>query len=89
MSVSTFRDRVVASREDLLYTLKGTDAVSGKKAYWILLVRGPQKDEFDKALATGTFNLEQYGEIIESGFGTAVPELTKTLLRRRYGFELD
>ena len=89
MSEKSFLNKVIGSRGHLLYTLKGTDAESGRKAYWFLLVDPPKLGKFEKALETGTFNLEDYGKIIESGFGEEIPQWVKDKLKEEYGFDVD
>jgi hypothetical protein len=86
---TSFASKVIGSRGHLLYTLKGTDAESGRKAYWFLLVDSHKLNKFEIALEDGTFNLEDYGKIVESGFGEEIPQSAKDKLKEEYGFEVD
>lgn len=85
----SFTQKVIGSRGHLLYTLKGTDAESGRKAYWFLMVDPHKLNKFEKALEEGTFNLEDYGKIIDSGFGEEIPDFVKERLKDEYGFDVD
>jgi hypothetical protein len=89
MAEKSFLNKVIGSRGHLLYTLKGTDAESGRKAYWFLLVDSHKLNKFEKALEKGTFNLEEYGKIIESGFGEEIPQSVKDALKDEYGFDVE
>lgn len=85
----SFTNQVIGSRGHLLYTLKGTDAESGRKAWWFLLVDQEKLNKFEAALKIGTFNLEDFGKIIESGFGEEVPQTVKDRLKDEYGFDVE
>ena len=85
----SFLNKVIGSRGHLLYTLKGTDAESGRKAFWFLLVDPHKLNKFEQALEHGSFNLEDYGKIIDSGFGETIPQAMKDKLKDEYGFDVD
>lgn len=60
---------------------------TGFRAYYFLLAHPLRFSQLQKIVKSGaSFDLEPYGEILKSGYGT-VPEHVKEDIRRRYGWK--
>lgn len=75
-------ERTQRSRSDLVYLVRGKD--KGRKAWYYVLVDPMKLSLFLKKIETGSLNLEEYGEILISGWGTDPPETVKQRITSEY-----
>lgn len=81
-----FMDKLIKSRADMCYKVSGRDS-TGREAYYFILIDKDKKEQFLKHTVGDTYNLEDYGKIIYSAYGTIVPEEVKEMLKEKYGFD--
>lgn len=81
-----FMDKLVKSRSDLCYKVVGRDS-TGREAYYFVLIDKEKKLQFLKHKVGDTYNLEDYGKIVYSAYGTKVPKEVKEMLKEKYGFD--
>lgn len=74
---------LVSNQDKYLYKILGKDSVSGRDSWWIVRVFPNKEIIFSKIIAKGNLNLADYGEVLDSGFGTAVPDAILT----KHGFK--
>lgn len=81
-----FMDHLITSRGDLCYKVVGRD-ITDRIAWYFVLVDKEKKDAFLKHKTGDSYNIEDYGKIIISGYGEEVPEDVQEMLKEKYGFE--
>ncbi|HCR86046.1 MAG TPA: hypothetical protein DIV86_05145 [Alphaproteobacteria bacterium] len=81
-----FMDHLISTRGDLCYKVVGRD-ITGELAWYYVLVDKEKKDAFLKHKPGDSYNIEDYGKIITSGYGEEVPEDVKEMLKEKYGFD--
>jgi hypothetical protein len=79
-----FADRVRRERSDNVFLVRGNDS-TGRAAWYFLLVDPAKKAAFRKA-ATGQVELNAYGRVIASGYGTDPPPEVRERMKTEYGF---
>ncbi|MCD6034692.1 MAG: hypothetical protein K0R63_433 [Rickettsiales bacterium] len=74
---------LASSQRSLLYCVHGTDA-DGNAAYYFIVVEKLKLPLFLQKIKAGQpFSLEEYGKIIESGYGAEPPaEVRANVLRQ-------
>lgn len=82
----TFMDHLINSRGDLCYKVTGKD-ITGRNAWYFVLVDKDRKEAFLKHKSGDSYNLEDYGKIIISGYGDSVPLDVQEMLKDKYGFD--
>lgn len=75
-------DRIQHSRSDLVYLVRGKD--EGRRAWYYVLVDPMKLSLFLKKIEIGSLNLEDYGEILASGWGNDPPETIKQRITSEY-----
>jgi hypothetical protein len=64
-----------------------TDA-TGRKAYYFLRLVPLKRPIFDKVMKEGKgLNLEEFGEVLMSGYGEYPPEFVLTMMKQKYNYE--
>lgn len=81
-----FMDHLINSRGDLCYKVVGRD-ITDRIAWYFVLVDKEKKEAFLKHKTGDSYNIEDYGKIIISGYGEEVPEDVQEMLKEKYGFE--
>ncbi len=81
-----FMDHLINSRGDLCYKVSGRD-ITGRNAWYFVLVDKDRKESFLKHKSGDSYNLEDYGKIIISGYGDSVPDDVQEMLKDKYGFD--
>jgi hypothetical protein len=81
-----FMDQLIKSRADMCYKVVGRDS-TGREAYYFVLIDKDKKQQFLKHKVGDTYNLEDYGRIVYSAYGTKVPKEVKEMLKDKYGFD--
>lgn len=82
----SFMDHVINSRADLCFKVTGRD-VTGEVAWYFILCDKDKKEAFLKHKEGDSYNLEDYGKIIASGYGDKVPEDVQKTLKEKYNFD--
>lgn len=82
----SFMDHLISSRGDLCFKIVGRD-ITGEIAWYYVLVDKDKKDAFLKHKPGDSYNIEDYGKIIVSGYGEEVPEDVQEMLKEKYGFD--
>lgn len=81
-----FMDHLISTRGDMCYKVVGRD-ITGEIAWYYVLVDKDKKDAFLKHKPGDSYNIEDYGKIITSGYGEEVPEDVQEMLKEKYGFD--
>jgi hypothetical protein len=81
-----FFDTLVNTRKDLCFKIVGRDS-TGEIAWYFVLIDKDKKEKFLKHKAGDKYNIEDYGKIIESGYGEEVPADIQQTLGEKYGFD--
>ena len=83
----SFTQKIIKSGSAPIYFITCKD-LSGRECYYFVL-SSPEKMKRLAQVTSGTFDVNDYGKIIESGYGkTPSPEVQKRL-HEEYGFSLD
>ncbi len=82
----SFMDHLINTRGDLCYKVTGRD-ITGRNAWYFILVDKEKKEAFLKHKAGDSYNLEDYGKIIISGYGDEIPLDVQEMLKEKYGFD--
>ncbi len=80
----SFADRVRRERSNNVFLVRGNDS-TGRPAWYFLLVDPAKRAAFRKA-AADQLELNAYGRIIASGYGTGPPEVVRERMKTEYGF---
>ncbi len=88
MGSASFLNRLIGSSGHLVHKIRAKDT-TGRLAYYFVYVRPSREAEFLKAIeGEGTFDLEEYGDVLASCYGEAPDEATRVFLKERYGFSV-
>lgn len=85
MNARSWADRVIRSRSNRLYLVRGNDR-SGRAAWYYIRVTGSLV-LFERALKSGSLNLADHAEILLSGYGENPPEDVVQKMRDEWGFQ--
>jgi hypothetical protein len=80
----SYADRVRRERADNVFLVRGNDS-TGRPAWYFVLVDPAKKAAFRKAF-TGQVELNAYGRILASGYGTDPPADVRERMKTEYGF---
>ena len=80
------KDKLIRSNLDRCFLTKGRD-ITGRDAWYFVLIRPFRLRAFLTHKTGDSYNLEDYGDIILSGYGEEVPEEVRALLREKYSFD--
>ncbi|GAB3951984.1 hypothetical protein GCM10028805_33060 [Spirosoma harenae] len=83
---SSHEEQLIRNRNHLCFTLRGRDS-TGRDAVYVVLIDEARKSAFLKHQVGDTYNLEEYGKIIYSAYGTTIPPDVCQMLAETYGFE--
>ena len=70
-------------KSHLIYRVRGTDR--GRAAWYYVLVDEDKIVDYKNSLKSDTINLENYGTILESGYGEHPPERIEQKIKCRFG----
>lgn len=77
------RDKMAQS----CYKIVGRDS-TGREAYYFVHIKDEAKKKAFLAHQVGdTYNIEDYGEVVYSAYGTDVPKEVREMLAEKYGFD--
>ena len=82
-----FADKLQKSA-DCMYTVYAPDK-TGEDAWYIMKVEKMKEQIFLKEVTSGPVNLLDYGDILESGYGTKVPDVIKEKVKEEYNFTVQ
>lgn len=85
-SVSEILDTTIKLKADMCYKVVGRDS-TGREAYYFVLIDKDKKQDFLRHKVGDNYNLEDYGKIVYSAYGTKVPKYIKEMLKEKYGFD--
>ncbi len=78
-----FLAKLQSSRTDLLYLVTGRDA--GRKCWYYVMVDKAKHSLFKAKLKTDFIQLNDYGNILYSGWGEEPPEEMKQKIEEQFG----
>ncbi|AMV29540.1 hypothetical protein VT84_34415 [Gemmata sp. SH-PL17] len=80
----SFADRVRRERATNVFLVRGNDS-TGRAAWYFLLVDPAKRTAFQRA-SSGELELNAYGRVIASGYGTDPPADVSARMKTEYGF---
>lgn len=84
----SYVDREIARQGHLVHKLKAKDS-TGRWAYYFILVQPQRERAFMERIAgDGMMELESYGRVVASNYGTEPSPETRRLLKERYGWDV-
>lgn len=81
-----YKDRLIRENADRVYRVKGVD-ITGREAVYFVLIDKNKMEAFLRHRKGDNYNLEDYGEVVYSTYGTQVPEDAQKMLKEKYGFD--
>lgn len=79
----SFVAKLQSSRSELLYLVTGKDA--GKNCWYYVMVDKPKHELFKAKLKSDFIQVDDYGTILYSGWGTEPPADIKQKISNEYG----
>ncbi len=76
--------QIIAERGFTVQKVNFKDAES-KDCYACILMKKADEEKFRSAFSSGKVKLEDYGQILFSGFGKEIPEFEKVFLDEMFG----
>ncbi len=83
---SSFEDRLIKDNANQCYKVVGRD-ITGEVAWYFVLIEKAKQKDFLSHKPGANYNIEDYGKIICSGYGTEVPDDIQDMLCEKYGFD--
>lgn len=83
---NSWMDEHIDRNGDRVYKVTGRD-ITGRTAWYFILVDVGKKQRFLEHKNGDSYNLEDYGKIIISGYGDSIPLDVQEMLREKYGFD--
>ncbi len=71
----SFVEKLLQSRDELLRLVTGKD--QGQDAWWYIRLKPELFEQYKTALKQDSIDLEQYGEVLFSGWGKKPPDEVK------------
>jgi hypothetical protein len=78
--------KAVAGRNDTVYLVHGGEDYTHQPAWYFVCVDSIRARAFQKAVSSGSVNFEEFGTIIESGYGEQPPYSIVAYMRANYGY---
>jgi hypothetical protein len=78
--------KAVATRNETVYLVHGGEDYTKQPAWYFVSVESIRARAFQKAVSSGSVNFEEYGTIIESGYGKEPPYAIIAYMRANYGY---
>ncbi|WP_254410994.1 hypothetical protein [Dyadobacter diqingensis] len=82
----THKEKFIRENSSQVYKICGRDS-TGRQAYYFVLIEKIKVRAFLRHKIGDTYNIEDYGEIIHSAYGTTVPQEIRDMLKEKYGFD--
>lgn len=87
--MTSFAQKISVSREcKNIYLVKGGKDSTGRDTWFFIRVDSLKTSLFKQKIKTGSLDLQDFGEILESGYGEEPPEYIFTHMEKKYGFKL-
>lgn len=87
---TNFANLVTSStKSNGLFLVSGGKDKFEREAWYYVKVEPFKESMFQREISKGKINLREYGEVIESGFGTKPPERIKNKMKEEYNFTTD
>lgn len=80
-------EQIIAEKTVCVLLVRG-ESPDGEKMFAYMAVRADKLEEFIEAQKSGTFYPEDYGVVIESGYGESSEEIRQKMTKE-YGFNHD
>jgi len=81
-----FAQNLSTARNDNLYLVNGGSDYTDQPAWYFIRVENVKVRAFFRAVEAGNIKLEDFGEIVESGYGEEPPDAIIASMRANYGF---
>lgn len=81
-----FTQSLKSRQGDSVYLVHGGVDETKRPAWYFVCVDSPKVQAFLRAIKSGIANLEEYGRVLESGYGEAPPETVVEMMRKHYGY---
>jgi hypothetical protein len=78
--------KAVASRNDTVYLVHGGEDYTAQPAWYFVSVDNIRVRAFQKAVSAGAVSFEEFGTILESGYGVEPPYAIIAHMRANYGY---
>ena len=82
----SFAEATKSSRTSNIFLVTGGQDKSGRDAWYYVLVEPTKVGSFQEKIKSGSINLIDYGEIVDSGFGKYPPENVQQKMKEEYNF---
>lgn len=83
-----FAKKYISQNHERLYYIKSVSP-QDKDAWYFVVISPSKLEAFRKVLEKGDFNLNDYGEIIESGYGQAASVSVVNEINQKYKSDFD
>jgi hypothetical protein len=82
-----FTQAVQKTQGDNIYLVHGGEDHTKQSAWYFIRVDSPKIRAFLKAISAGSIDLENFGTILESGYGKEPPHSVLEKMRNEYGYK--
>lgn len=82
----SFAEATKSSRTSNIFLVTGGQDKSGRDAWYYVLVEPTKIGSFQQKIKSGSINLIDYGEIVDSDFGKYPPEDVQKKMKDEYNF---
>ncbi|SOE20101.1 hypothetical protein SAMN06298216_0600 [Spirosomataceae bacterium TFI 002] len=83
---STAMDKHIIANKERVFKVSGID-ITGRDAWYFVLIESTRQHKFLRHEKGDSYNIEDYGKIIISGYGKEVPKEIQQMLRDKYDFD--
>lgn len=83
----SFVGKIVSQKDDLIWRVDGPDEVG--RPFWYYIMLNPVKlESFKRKIGNEELDLNDFGKILKSGYGTEPPPETKEQMHREFGLTI-
>jgi hypothetical protein len=87
--MTSFSQRISSIRKcQNIYLVRGGKDDTKQDTWFFIRVENLKINLFLKEIKNGVIDLQEFGEILESGYGQEPPEYIFTKMHEKYGFKL-
>ena len=84
----SFAAKIETEKNDNIFLVTGGKDNKGIDAWYYVRVDSVRTNKFLKSVETGRVNFDDFGIILESGYGETPPESIKLHMQQEYNFEV-
>lgn len=84
--VTGFAQSLQSRQGGTVYLVHGGTDHTSRSAWYFVQVQGAKLKAFLRAIGSGSIDFNDYGSILESGYGEMPPESIVALMRTHYGY---